>query len=108
MFFMGLHMELLSKKLFLDKYNKGIEKNRLHKGLGLIEFARTKEILLETLPPAPAVIYDIGGAYGEYSYWLASLGYEVRLYDLSEKNIEMSKKYENFICNMLDIFVTKW
>ena len=48
-------MEPLNEKLFLDKYNKGIEKNRLHKGLGLIEFARTKEILLEKLPPAPAV-----------------------------------------------------
>ena len=86
-------METLNEKLFLDNYNKGIEKNRLHKGLGLIEFARTKEILLETLPPAPAVIYDIGGAYGEYSYWLASLGYEVYLYDLSEKNIEMAHKF---------------
>ena len=93
MFFMGIHMELLSEKLFLEKYNKGIEKNRLHKGLGLIEFARTKEILLEKLPPAPAVICDIGGAYGEYSYWLASLGYEVYLYDLSEKNIEMAHKF---------------
>ena len=86
-------MELLSEKLFLDKYNKGIEKNRLHKGLGLIEFARTKEILLENLPPAPAVICDIGGAYGEYSYWLASLRYEVYLYDLSEKNIAMAHEF---------------
>ena len=30
--------------------------------LGLIEFERTKEILLENLPKPPAVIYDIGGA----------------------------------------------
>ena len=86
-------MEPLNEKIFLDKYNKGIEKGRLHKGLGLIEFARTKEILLEQLPPAPSVVYDIGGAYGEYSYWLAALGYEVYLYDLSEKNIEMARKF---------------
>ena len=86
-------MELLNEKLFLDRYNKGIEKNRLHKGLGLIEFARTKEILLEKLPPAPAVIYDIGGAYGEYAYWLAALGYQVFLYDLSEKNIGMAHRF---------------
>ena len=91
--FFRLIMETMDEKIFLNKYNKGIEKNRLHKGLGLIEFARTKEILLETLPPAPAVIYDIGGAYGEYSYWLASLGYEVYLYDLSEKNIAMAHKF---------------
>lgn len=74
----------------LAGYNAGIEKNRLHSGLGLIEFERTKEILREQLPPAPAVIYDIGGGYGEYSYWLTSLGYDLYLYDISEKNIEMS------------------
>ncbi len=74
----------------LAGYNAGIEKGRLHRGLGLIEFERTKEILREKLPPAPAVVYDIGGAYGEYAYYLASLGYEVFLYDIAEKNIEMS------------------
>ena len=45
----------------LAGYNAGVEKGRLHTDLGLIEFERTKELLLETLPPAPAVIYDIGG-----------------------------------------------
>ena len=50
----------------LAGYNSGREKGRLHRGLGLIEFERTKEILLEELPSPPAVIYDIGGGYGEY------------------------------------------
>ncbi|HWS30125.1 MAG TPA: class I SAM-dependent methyltransferase [Clostridia bacterium] len=77
----------------LAGYNAGIEKNRLREGLGLIEFERTKEILLALLPPAPAVIYDIGGGYGEYAYFLTALGYEVHLYDLSEKNIEMSLEF---------------
>lgn len=76
----------------LAGYNAGIERNRLRSGIGLLEFDRTKEILLEKLPAPPAVIYDIGGAYGEYSWWLASLGYEVHLFDLSEMNIEMSKE----------------
>lgn len=76
----------------LTYYESGFEKNRLRTGIGLIEFERTKEILLENLPKAPAVIYDIGGAYGEYSWWLASLGYEVHLFDLFPKNIEMSKE----------------
>ena len=40
----------------LAGYNAGVEKGRLHTDLGLIEFERTKELLLETLPPAPAVI----------------------------------------------------
>lgn len=75
-------------------YDTGIEKNRLHEGLGLIEFERTKEILRQLLPAPPAVIYDIGGGYGEYSYWLALLGYEVYLYDISAKNIEMALDLE--------------
>jgi SAM-dependent methyltransferase len=36
------------------------------------------------------VIYDIGGGYGEYAWWLTDKGYIVHLYDLSEKNIDMS------------------
>ena len=83
----------------LAGYNAGIERDRLRTGIGIIEFTRTKEILLEKLPKPPAVIYDIGGAYGEYSWWLASLGYEVHLFDLSETNIKMSgelaKEYPN-------------
>lgn len=75
----------------LAYYEEGREYNRLRTGIGLIEFERTKEILLENLPTPPAVIYDIGGAYGEYSWWLTSLGYEVHLFDLSETNIKMSK-----------------
>ncbi|MBQ9848196.1 MAG: class I SAM-dependent methyltransferase [Clostridia bacterium] len=74
----------------MEFYDKGGEKGRLRSGIGLIEFERTKELLAEYLPKPPAVIYDIGGGYGEYSWWLASLGYEVHLFDLSAKNIEMS------------------
>ena len=74
----------------LAGYNAGIEKDRLRSGIGLIEFERTREILLEKLPAPPAVVYDIGGAYGEYAWWLASLAYEVHLFDLAETNIAMS------------------
>ncbi len=74
----------------LAGYNAGDERNRLRGGIGLLEFLRTKEILLENLPQPPAVVYDIGGGYGEYAWWLASLGYEVHLFDLSETNIQMS------------------
>lgn len=76
----------------LAGYNAGIERNRLRAGIGLIEFERTKEILLDELPKPPAVIYDIGGGYGEYSWWLSSLGYETHLFDLSETNIKMSEE----------------
>lgn len=74
----------------LAGYNEGIEKGRLRSGIGILEFERTKEILLERLPAPPAVIYDIGGGYGEYAWWLSALGYEVHLFDLSETNILMS------------------
>lgn len=86
-----IHMNCIDPK-GLAGYNSGVEKGRLHRGLGLIEFERTKEILLEELPKPPAVIYDIGGAYGEYAYWLASLGYEVYLYDLAKEHIRMAEE----------------
>ncbi len=76
-------------------YDAGTELYRLRNGIGLIEFERTKEILVESLPKPPAVVYDIGGAYGEYAWWLTSLGYEVHLFDLSTKNIEMSDLLRN-------------
>ena len=74
----------------LADYNRGVEKGRLRQDLGLIEFARTKELLLEHLPPPPATVYDIGGGYGEYAWWLASQGYDVQLFDISEAHIAMS------------------
>lgn len=76
----------------LSFYEEGKEWNRLRTGLGLIEFERTKELLLEFLPKPPAVLYDVGGGYGEYSWWLSSLGYEVYLFDLSETNMLLSEK----------------
>lgn len=79
-------------KAVLAYYDAGREYNRLRMNIGLIEFERTKEILREELPSPPAVIYDIGGGYGEYAYWLASLGYEVHLFDLSATNIRLSEE----------------
>lgn len=74
----------------LAGYEAGNERGRLREGIGLIEFARTREILAEVLPPSPAVIYDIGGGYGEYSWLLAAQGYRVHLFDLAAANIRMA------------------
>src|SRR5690348_9648646 len=49
---------------------------------GALEFARTQELLLRHLPPAPATVLDIGGGTGPYARWLSGLGYRVCLLDL--------------------------
>jgi SAM-dependent methyltransferase len=63
-------------------YERGRERNRLTDPQGELEFTRTAEILLRALPPAPAVVADIGGGPGRYSLWLAGLGYQVEHRDL--------------------------
>lgn len=74
----------------LAGYNRGVERGRLKRGLGLVEEARTRELLCQLLPPPPAVVYDIGGGYGEYAWFLADKGYQVHLFDLAQGNIAMS------------------
>ena len=58
------------------------------------EFIITSHIRDQAVYPADTNsredMLDFGGAYGEYSWWLASLGYEVHLFDLSETNIKLS------------------
>jgi SAM-dependent methyltransferase len=63
-------------------YERGEERERLSDGRGQLEFIRTTEIVARRLPPAPAVIADIGGGPGRYALWLASLGYQVEHRDL--------------------------
>jgi ubiquinone/menaquinone biosynthesis C-methylase UbiE len=53
-----------------------------------IEFIRSKEIISRYLPSTPIKIVDLCGASGHYAYWLAKMGHEVHLMDLSEKHIE--------------------
>lgn len=48
---------------------------------GQLEYQRTRELLERELPPAPARIFDVGGAAGTYAAWLAQLGYDVTLID---------------------------
>ena len=53
-----------------DFYNNGAEIGRLERGLGIVEFHRTKEILSRYIDSGK-VIYDIGGGIGMYAAWLA-------------------------------------
>lgn len=63
-------------------YSRGEERDRLSAGRGLLEFTRTTEIILRSLPAAPALVADIGGGPGRYALWLAGLGYRVEHRDL--------------------------
>jgi SAM-dependent methyltransferase len=76
-----------------DYYERGGEQARLSTGpVGRLEFERTKEIVLRHLPPAPAVVADIGGGPGVYALWLASLGYHVIHRDLMPLHVEQLRE----------------
>jgi len=53
-------------------YDKGLEAERLFGGHGVIELARTQEIILRHLSPPPGTVLDVGGGSGVYACWLAS------------------------------------
>jgi SAM-dependent methyltransferase len=65
-----------------EHYSRGEERDRLDRRVGRLEFARTTEIVLRRLPPAPALVADIGGGPGRYTLWLGGLGYRVEHRDL--------------------------
>jgi ubiquinone/menaquinone biosynthesis C-methylase UbiE len=76
----------------IKHYASGYEEDRLKMGSGKLEFERTKELVRRFLPSPPAVILDIGGGTGPYSFWLAGLGYETHLLDVVPLHIELAKK----------------
>lgn len=72
-------------------YNRGEEAGRLFRSHGLLEFARTQEILRRHLPPPPASILDVGGGPGAYACWLAALGHRVSLVDAVPLHVEQAR-----------------
>lgn len=62
-------------------YARGKEAQRLSQGVGELEWVRLTEIIGRYLPPAPAVVLDVGGGPGRYACWLARQGYETHLVD---------------------------
>lgn len=64
----------------IEFYNAGAEFGRLERGLGKVEFYRSKEIL-ERYIKSNNVIYDVGGGIGVYSSLLANIGNESSFYD---------------------------
>ena len=68
-----------------EYYDRNPEENRLKHGAFRLEHERTRELLSRYLPPAPAVVVDVGGAAGAYALWLAEHGYSVHLVDLTPR-----------------------
>jgi len=64
-----------------DYYLAGGERDRLAAGTGRLEFLRTWDVLIRTLPAPPADLLDVGGAVGTYARPLAEAGYRVHLVD---------------------------
>jgi ubiquinone/menaquinone biosynthesis C-methylase UbiE len=80
-----------SKKEIIRHYDAADEASRLRSGWFQLEEARTRELILRYLPPAPAVIIDAGGGTGAYALWLATLGYQVHLVDPVPKHVEQAR-----------------
>jgi 2-polyprenyl-3-methyl-5-hydroxy-6-metoxy-1,4-benzoquinol methylase len=76
----------------VEHYASYDESKRLTDGFGLLERERTKELINRYLPSSQAVIIDVGGAAGVYSFWLASLGHKVHLVDIVPRHIEQAKQ----------------
>jgi len=74
----------------LGYYALGLEQDRLQQDYFPLERARTQELVLRYLAPAPGVVLDVGGAAGAYSFWLAEAGYEVHLVDPVALHVEQA------------------
>lgn len=85
-------------------YNSGAEIGRLEKGLGKVEFYRTKEILKKYITTSNNVIYDVGGGIGVYSSLLSDMNNKVHLLELSPNAVEYANKNKknNFISEVCD------
>jgi hypothetical protein len=64
-------------------YARGEERDRLAQARGMVEFERTKQILLRRLPAPPSLVADVGGGPGRYAVWLAERGHQVEHRDLA-------------------------
>lgn len=59
---------------------------------GVLEMARTQELLRRRLPPAPADVLDVGGGPGTHARWLSEDGYAVHLVDPVPRHVEAAKE----------------
>jgi SAM-dependent methyltransferase len=73
-------------------YASGYEATRVTRDGGRLEYVRTQELVRRFVPPAPAVLLDVGGGPGTYALWLATLGYAVHLVDALPLHVELARQ----------------
>lgn len=89
---MDERMRLIPKEIETH-YLQSRESQRLSGDRGELERLRTQAILAGSLPPAPAVVFDVGGAAGVYAFPLAKQGYVVHLIDPVDLHLEQARAY---------------
>lgn len=72
-------------------YGRGLEQARLDEAFGVVEYHRTVEIISRVLPPAPAVVADVGGGPGRYARWLADAGHRVIHRDVVPLHVDQAR-----------------
>ena len=85
------HRDEMTDEIILHYTESYDEARRLTDGFGQLERARTEELIVRFLPEPPAVVLDVGGATGIYSFFMAGLGHEVHLVDLVPRHVEQAE-----------------
>ncbi len=73
-------------------YASGYEAGRLQARTGQRDRERSRELFMRFLPPAPAVILDVGGGTGGHACWLAQHGYAVHLIDITPLHVKLARE----------------
>lgn len=68
-----------------------VEADRLHRGAGQLELARTQDIVRRHLPPGMLTILDVGGGPGVHAAWLADDGHVVHVVDPLPNHVEAAR-----------------
>jgi SAM-dependent methyltransferase len=79
-----------------DHYEVEIdEAERLSRGAGQLELARTQEIVRRHLPPGSLTIHDVGGGAGAHAAWLAEDGHSVHVVDPMPSHVKAARRLAN-------------
>jgi SAM-dependent methyltransferase len=90
-------------KTMLEYYSSQDEGARLGRpGHSRLELLRTRELLAQHLPGAPARVLDVGGGTGVHAAWLADRGYSVHLVDPVPVHVERAREHGGFTAEQGD------